>query len=341
MTKSSMGSKFLVLGFLIASGCAGVKIQSPANGSTSAQPIPITVAQNNGYGETVQGPLTLSVDGFDLSHVANTGFSVSSGSRFCCLDEGAHKLGASVVSSTNQVRFDTSLFTVKTAPGGYTGTFTCPAGGKVHPVWGTCCDAAGCDIPATSNFGAWRFGTSFCPGTSEANGCLNQNAQAVCGQLGNGCSGLTSRITQMAAVSFKVVTAGEVRRIQLPIGHVSGINEYRLLIAEDAAGKPGRIVDSVHQAIRAQPFPVTTPARFESSLHPRLAAGSTYWLVVGPGAFNTVGSWNYSPAEVPAANGSDFMADTTADSNGLPQIAGPWIPAAGSPLRPAFQVDLR
>jgi hypothetical protein len=77
-----------------------------------------------------------------------------------------------------------------------------------------------------------------------------------------------------------------------------------------------------------------------SAARPNLAGGTTYWLVIGPGGQDTVGSWNYSLDDAPAAGSSNFLVNTTPGANNLPQLAGPWAPAS-SPLRPAFQIDIR
>jgi hypothetical protein len=149
--------------------------------------------------------------------------------------------------------------------------------------------------------------------------------------------------TEMVAVSFAPVRSGALKQIHVPIGYRSGANQFQAWITSDNGGRPGAALEAFTLSnIRPQDFPTRSSMHIFSATRPNLAAGTTYWLVIGPGGQDTVGSWNYSLDDAPAAvaGSANFLVNTTSGTNGLPQLAGPWTPAS-SPLRPAFQIDLR
>ena len=317
-------------------GCTSLAITAPATGTTVSEPQAIVVTESVGLDGHVNGALAISVDGTPTEHFNNVTYSVPSGATLCCLEPGAHTVTATGQTSSSSLTASSS-FTVAACPGCY----ACPAG-KAHPVIGVCCDNGSCDVPVSSNFGPWRFPTQTCTSpTSLANDCMNQNANALCGANGTGCSGLSPSLTQMVAVSFTANRTGVLKQIHAPIGWRSGANAFEAWITDDAGGKPGAVLESFTLSnLRSQAFPTQSAMHIFSVAHPTLASGTTYWLVIGPAAANAVGSWNYSLDDAPSAGGANFLVNATPDANGIPRLAGPWV-ASNGPLRPAFEVDLR
>ncbi|HEY3698824.1 MAG TPA: choice-of-anchor R domain-containing protein [Spongiibacteraceae bacterium] len=320
------------------SGCTSLTVTAPAASSTVSMPQEIKVTESVGLDGYTHGQKIL-VDGVDPEHSNNVNYSVPWNSTLCCLNPGAHSVSVSGQTSSRTVSA-TSNFTV--AANACPDCYACP-NGSVHPVFGVCCDGGSCDIPASSNFGPWRFPTTSCPTAQvRSNDCLNQNANGICGANGTGCAALAPMATQMLAVSFSLGQAGTLKQIQVPIGWRNGTNSFQLWIANDAGGKPGTIIEAfAARPIRTQPFPVRSPEHIFSVAHPNLAAGTTYWLVIGPTAQDAVGSWNYSLDDAPAVGSTNFLVNTSPNANGVPQLAGPWVPATGSVLRPAFEIDIR
>jgi len=315
-------------------GCTTLTVSKPVDGGTVSMPQNIQFTENDGLDGPVQGPVKISVDGVDAEHFNNVNYSVPSSSTLCCLDQGAHSISVTGQTSSRTVT-GSSSFIVNDCPICY----SCPTG-YVHPFFGVCCDNGSCDVPGSSNFGPWRFPTQSCS-NALSNDCLNQNANGICGPNGVGCGGISPMATQMLAVSFSLAQSGVLKQIQVPIGWRSGNNAFQAWITTDTGGRPGAILESFTLAnIRTQVFPTRSPFHIFSVVHPSLAAGATYWLVIGPAAQNTVGSWKYSRDDAPAAGSSNFLVNTTPDANGVPQLAGPWAPAGG-PLRPAFEIDIR
>jgi ferredoxin-like protein FixX len=337
-----IGSTLKICGSLIVvahlCGCTSLTVTTPANSSAVNMPQEIKITENVGLDGRIQGPLKILVDGVDVEHFSNVNYSVPSGSTLCCLDPGAHSISVSGQTASQSVTGN-SNFTVNLCPACYT---SCPTG-YVHPFFGVCCDNGKCDVPGSSNFGAWRFPTQACSNNLQTrdNDCINQNANGICGFNGSGCAGLTPMATQMLAVSFSLVQNGALQQIQVPIGWRNGSNGFNVWITSDNGGKPGVIIEAFSLAnLRSQISPIRSPYHIFSAMHPNLVAGTTYWLVIGPAANTTVGSWNYSIDDAPSTGSTNFMVNTTPDANGVPQLAGPWVPAGG-PLRPAFEIDIR
>jgi hypothetical protein len=326
----------LVVAVLVG-GCTSLKIDLPANGSSVSMPQEIKVTESVGLDGGTQGQNKLLADGKELEHFTNVTYSVPSGSTLCCLDPGAHSVSVSGHTSSRTVT-DASSFNVSACPGCY----SCPTGGFVHPVFGFCCDNGSCDIAASSNFGPWRFpAPASCPASVKANDCLNQNANGICGRDGAGCAGIPAMGTQMLAVSFTPGQSGALKQIHVPIGWRNGSNAFQAWITTDVAGKPGAALETFPLPnIRMQAFPTRSSMHIFSTTHPNLAAGTTYWLVIGPTAADAVGSWNYSLDDAPSAGSSNFLVNATPDASGVPRLAGPWAPAS-SPLRTAFEIDIR
>ena len=322
----------------LACGCTSLKVTTPANASSVSMPQEIKVTESVGIDGWTQGQNKILADGKELEHFTNVNYSVPPGSTLCCLDPGAHSVSVSGHTSSSGTITDVSNFTVSACPGCY----SCPTGGFVHPVFGFCCDNGSCDILASNNFGPWLFpAPALCPPSFKANDCLNQNANGICGRDGAGCAAIANMATQMVAVSFKPGQSGALKQIHVPIGWRNGSNAFQAWITTDVGGKPGAALETFPLPnIRMQAFPTRSSMHIFSTAHPNLAAGTTYWLVIGPTAPNAVGSWNYSLDDAPSAGSSNFLVNTTPDASGVPQLAGPWVPANGL-LRPAFEIDIR
>lgn len=335
--------KRLILPLVVAvvCGCTSLKVEEPANGSTIASlPQQIRIKETVGIDGWTQGQNKITVDGQELEHFSNVNYSVPPGSVLCCLAAGAsHTVAVSGHTASSGTITDASTFTVTACPGCYAG---CPPGGFVHPVIGVCCGNGACDILAASNFGPWRFpAATLCPAFFWPNDCLNQNANGICGRDGSGCAGIPNMATQMVAVSFKPGQNGALQQIHVPIGFRNGANAFQAWITTDVGGSPGTALETFPLSnLRMQAFPTRSAVHIFSTAHPSLTAGTTYWLVIGPTAATAVGSWNYSLDEAPSAGSADFKVNTTPNAAGVPQLAGPWVPANG-PLRTAFEIDIR
>ena len=141
------------------------------------------------------------------------------------------------------------------------------------------------------------FTVSACPG------CYSVKAH----QRYTRCSACAA--TQMVAVSFSPVQGGALKQIHVPIGHRTGSNQFRAWITSDNGGGPGTVLEAFSLPnIRTQAFPTQSSMHIFSAARPNLAGGTTYWLVIGPGGQDTVGSWNYSLDDAPAA-GPAFQID--------------------------------
>lgn len=325
--------------FVFLGACTSLAVSAPADGSTVSLPQVITIKESVGLDGWTRGPQTILIDGVDAEKFTNVNYSVPSGSVLCCVAPGSHRIEVSGHTSSRTVT-GSSSFTVDA--NGLPGFYACPAGAP-HPVFGMCCDTGSCDVPAASNFGPWRFpAPASCPSSTWANDCLNQNANGICGPNGTGCSGITSMVAQMVAVSFTPSQSGALRQIQVPIGFRNGTRSFQAWITTSVNGTPGAPLETFMLSnVRAQPFPVRSPEHIFSVTHPALSAGTTYWLVIGPAASDAVGSWNYSLTDAPSAGGANYLVNSTAGAGNVPQLTGPWTAASGSPLRPAFEIDIR
>jgi hypothetical protein len=66
-------------------------------------------------------------------------------------------------------------------------------------------------------------------------------------------------------------------------------------------------------------------------------AGTLYWLVLGPGAADTVIAWNSALDDVSIPAATTFLLNTTNTG-----VAGPWAMKNNQVnRRPAFEVDVR
>lgn len=131
-------------------------------------------------------------------------------------------------------------------------------------------------------------------------------------------------------------------RARAPVDRCASLprRDYRAWITTDNGGSPGTPLETFTLTnVRPWTLPTVSAMHVFSTTRPALTASTTHWLVIGPNAPNTVGSWNYSLDDAPSAGSANFLVNGTA-SNGVPQLSGPWVPADAL-LWPAFQVDMR
>jgi hypothetical protein len=313
--------------------CASVNIVSPANGKSGlALPQLLQV--------TTSGPVStpdVKIDSVDFGQRDET-----IGQYLFFLAAGSHTIVCSATASGNVWPSNpsgTSTFSIASCPL----CTQCPNGGTQDPFYGTCCSGGACDSSLSSNFGpaVYLAGCNNDP-ASVANDCINANGAALCGaSAGNACSNMGAA-TAAFAVSFKNGSAAAMRlqQIQLPLGHRAGTNAYNVWIATDDHGAPGASLEEFRlTSIRAQPGTTgLSPLHILSNTHPSLAAGTTYWLVVAPGARDTVGTWNSALSDI--ATAANFAQNNTGGASGAPGLSGPWNPLPGPP-RPAFEIDAR
>ena len=251
---------------------------------------------------------------------------------------GAHAVSVSGQTNWTLNVSDTSNFTV--APNACPLCYVCPTGQFLHAFTGLCCTGSRCDVVGYANFGLTMLNVPWCSGF-QANDCINQNAGGLCGGSNTGfpCVGTAEAF----AASFSPFQSGVLSQIQVPISSLPGpqANQFQAWITADNSGKPGTVLETFSLSnIRLSTFPTQTPVHIFSVAHPALAAGTTYWLVIGPAAPTANGSWNLSLADAPASGSSNFLFN---DTGSVPSINGPWAPppTSGAPLRTAFEIDVR
>jgi hypothetical protein len=148
----------------------------------------------------------------------------------------------------------------------------------------------------------------------------------------------------MIAVSFTPNQNGALRHIQVPIGLLSGTNSLQVWISADANNAPGQVLETLTvNSIRTQPQatgsvpPVDAPAHIFFSGNAQLTAGVKYWLVLGPGAADTVIAWNLTLEDLSSPVPPTFLLNTSNSS-----VSGPWrLKSNLAEVRPAFEVDVR
>jgi hypothetical protein len=81
---------------------------------------------------------------------------------------------------------------------------------------------------------------------------------------------------------------------------------------------------------------VTAPVHVFSTAHTPLTAGTKYWLVIAPGASDTVAQWNLCLDDFSIPNTTTLLVTSSSNVN------GPWtMKSALAELRPAFEIDVR
>ncbi len=323
----------IVLSILLAS-CASISIDQPKDKSVGvAMPQDIVVTEK---GNAVLG--TPYLDNFDLSHYNGQNWQYVPRSTLRFVSPGQHTLSVPARDNywgTNISQ--SSSFSVASCPLCY----SCQTG-TVHPITGQCCNNGTCDAWTAGNFGPRFFNSLNCPkftfpGSSKTwqdFDCIGTNYAQV------GGAATTSR--QMLAVSFTPLQAGQLKHIQAPVGWLSGTNSLLVWVTADSNNSPGGVIESLTVTnVRTQPTPTTVdaPAHIFSNTRPQLAAGTRYWLVMGPGAADTRIAWNLTVDldDVSTPGVTTYLLNTT-NSN----VSGPWAPKSNlQELRPAFEIDVQ
>jgi hypothetical protein len=314
--------------------CSSITVNSPT-GSNVATPAQLQVT--TGGTPDNFGPLTVTLDGNDLSHYNGGNYQYAPTGTMFALNPGGHNLTVSGTDSWGINASGSSAFTVTSSPLAY----SCPSG-YVHAFTVQCCDGNQCDVPAFTNFGISFLNNPSCNQLQGVD-CINQNGFAVCGANAPYC-GIYGH-AQTGAVSFVPSTTGKLSHIQIPVlGAVTGSTAFQLWITSDNAGKPGSIVEGPLLLNNIPNFTinhVVAPMHVFSAAKPTLTGGQTYWLVVAPSTNSTTGTWFLSSGDTPS--GTNLLANTTGGTSGIPGLNGPWIKVTANDLalRPAFEIDVR
>jgi hypothetical protein len=311
-------------------GCT-LAIKKPAKNASVDAPVQVEVD----YSANVDH-LKVKLDGQELPFY-------SSGWLFCPAP-GSHVLDATGEVLIGAWNYGVSAATTPFAVGRCPLCFACGAGEQQDPATCRCCQGGTCDALLYANFGPFLYGSTSCSDpVAQANDCLNQNCLAICGNApaGGSCDAFRNG-PESLAVAFSPPSQVRLTWILLALSHQQGTNAYVVSIAEDAAGVPGAALETISlTGIRSWSFPVSTPLPVPSGLKPTLQANRRYWIVVSPGASDTLGCWNLARGD--ASDGGNQAANTTPGPNGVPSPAGPWslVPAGQYNLRSAFEVDGR
>lgn len=319
-------------------GCRNVTITAPAHNATNI----VTPLQLQVTVDPSLGPLTVTLDGNNLSDINGTHSQLAPAGTLFALTPSSHSLvvsgdytfwGSTLTSS------DTSNFTVTASPLSY----SCPTG-YVHAFFVQCCNGNKCDVAAFTNFGPTFLNLPSCNLLQNVD-CINQNGLGICGANAPYCG--TGSGAETAAVSFVPSKTGTFSQIQIPVrGAATGPTAFQIWITNDNSGVPGGVVEGPLLLNNIPNFTINyivAPSHIFSVARPTLTAGQTYWLVVAPATNTTTGTWNFSSGDTPTANGSNFLGNTTGGASGIPGLMGPWarIVPSNLPLRPAFEIDIR
>jgi hypothetical protein len=195
--------------------------------------------------------------------------------------------------------------------------------------------------PIFANYGP--AAGSLCPpgsqGFTEAN-CINQGGIGVNGDQQTFFSQPLPEET--VAASFTPLSNFTLSDIQIPFGIepiLGGTNSFNLWITADNGGVPGAVLEAIPSvSFPSHGLPVwTTVTTIKSKLHPTLSAGTQYWLVIGPGAADTFGLWNWAWNDF--ATSSNYLVNLTNALGTVP--SGQWVPGNSTQLdllRTAFEI---
>ena len=337
MTRHISESMIIMLGTLLV-GCATFSIDNPQNGAAGVT-VPLDVRS------TANGPVTVGdvyLDNENLSRFNNSKWQFTPRFWLTYTPLGSHALYiAAENDKTHQNLGQTAGFTVSACPLCY----SCPTGSRVHPITGQCCSNNICDVFLAGNSGVNRFNSTECqkalaPGSSEyyyERGCISSQTWVVRGATANLAAPLNG--PEMSAVRFVVNQTGALTQIRVPIGVQSGPGNVRVWITPDAGGRPGTapLETIVVQNIRSQILPITSPISIFSVARPILTAGTTYWLVIGPGNPATVVHWNVSLDDFSIPNTTTYMVNRTTSD-----LTGPWVMQNNlTVLVPAYEISIR
>ena len=333
MTRRIAASIIFAVGSLLV-GCATVTIDNPKNGSTVAK-VPQDVRV------TAQGTVSLGnvfLDNENLSQFNNSNWQFVPRFWLTYALPGQHTLFiAAENTKTHQNLGEASTFTVSACPLCY----SCQAGSKVHPITGQCCANNLCDTPTAGNSGVMRFNSQECqkalaPGSSEfffERGCISSQEANVRGASASGGGGV-----EVSAVRFVAGQTGALTHIRVPLGVRSGPGNVQVWITADGGGQPGAMLETIGvSGIRPQTLPITSPISIFSTARSMLTAGTTYWLVIGPGDPATAVAWNRSLDDFSIPNTTTFMVNRTTSD-----LGGPWVMQSNLVvLVPAYEIAVR
>jgi len=139
------------------------------------------------------------------------------------------------------------------------------------------------------------------------------------------------------AVGFTVTNGPfSLNSVTLALGYVQGTNNLAISLLADNSGAPGALLENIvsHPVEPTHPYAVST---YQSSLHPILAEGFKYWLLVEPpdhnlvdGRNNSIYDW-YSSYGSPGPGVGRFFNFNSGDWDN-------WQ-VSNAPLLPAFRVE--
>lgn len=100
--------------------------------------------------------------------------------------------------------------------------------------------------------------------------------------------GFGGAVARALAISFVASFSGTFDSIRVPVFDSDGSNSYTLTLAIDSSGTPGFSLETLSGLV----FPSTmlVISTVNSSTHPMLSAGSTYWVVLEP-THPSFGAW--------------------------------------------------
>lgn len=94
---------------------------------------------------------------------------------------------------------------------------------------------------------------------------------------------------QGVASSFQPLFTATLNVIDVAMSYSSGTNSFNIILAANGSGVPGATIESFNVTGVGG---VGTIETVNSTLHPLLSTGTTYWIEVLPGSANSVGAWN-------------------------------------------------
>lgn len=345
MTSSVRLMNIAVLGLTaFLGGCASIEFASPTDGAVIARlPVEFHLIEK---GKVDLRSVTL--DGQDLREPGNT--QPPTRATLAFMSPGSHRISASAQDGNWRTWISREVgFSVGQAPL----WFQCPPPQQPQPISGQCCDAGGCDRVATRNFGPVFYGVPACQGVVVplATGQRYWNEFDCIGSQGELIRGsAVAGGARMVAVRFNADVSGVPRHLRLPVGHQAGTNSANIWITADSGNAPGAVIAQLAGIpLRAQPQPsgATPPVEspenlfFGAGVTTPLQAGNRYWLIVGPGATNTVIVWNHTVLQDFSTPGQTTML-INSSSNVPGQLGGAWLPKSNlAEPRPAFHVGVR
>jgi hypothetical protein len=324
----------LLVGAAAGTGCSQMTIDNPKTGATNVvMPLDVQITKS---GNVSMGDALL--DTFNMTQVNGGNYQVVPGKLYY-VPVGQHTLFVGARNTkTNQNLSETVGFTVSSCPLCY----TCPTGQALHPSFGQCCDNGRCDEYAFGNFSVPYYSQPKCNEQTAPTvnpkywyefDCIRSDGEQI--------RGGTPGPARMVAVRFTASRSGQLAHIRVPIGRTSGTASARVWITADANNSPGAQLELINVAsVRQQP-PIATvnaPEHIFSVLRPALTAGTTYWLVIGPGAADSQLLWNHTMllADSSIPNTTTLLLTNTNN------LTGPWAAKSNlAELRPAFQIDVR